>query len=107
MNVRFVYVNGSCWQEPLFRHLVCYLFAELRAEANKFKDLCWFVLFHFFLSSKGALRGVTPSLSRPKLCACIGGVLVHTDAVTLSARLGEEVLMSCFGSKADLPSAGC
>lgn len=65
-----MYVNGSCWLEPLCRHLVCYLqnLEQKQTTSRVFVDLFCSKLF-----SKGALI----LCCVPNLSACMGDVLTQ------------------------------
>lgn len=54
-----MYVNGSCWQDPLSRHLFCYL----QNLGQKHIILRIFVVLCFTLFSEGVLTLVMPFLS--------------------------------------------
>lgn len=76
MNRRLMYVNGSCWQAPLSRHLFCYL-QNLEQEqiiSRVLIDLLCFIVF-----SESALRLVMHFLS-----TCTGNVLALGTVSTAS-----------------------
>lgn len=66
-----MYVNGSCWLEPLCRHLVCYLqnLEQKQTTSRVFVDLFCSKLF-----SKGALRLCAVPLLCPRPQCLHGGL---------------------------------
>lgn len=86
MNGRFMYVNGSCWQEPLYRHLVCYLqnLEQKQTTSRVFVDLFCSTLF-----SKGALRLSVPPLCPQTPCLCGRCARAHRHWYTAPLQVSE------------------
>lgn len=88
-----MYVNGSCWQEPLYRHLVCYLqnLEQKQTTSRVFVDLFCSKLF-----SKGSLRLSLPSAPSQN-GELAWGLCPWPQAQVPSPCPGERVLLCSCG----------